>query len=55
MKRRLVLTSCLLAVLGSAVGVSAAAGPVETHAHSVCVVIANANNYGQGQYICVTP
>ena len=55
MKRRLVVLTCLLGIVGGGAAVaSAATGPVKTDNHNVCLVFANSDNYHNTSDLCVT-
>jgi hypothetical protein len=53
MKRRLVLATCLAAVVAGSAG-AALAAPVHSKNHNVCVAITQDDNYGGADYYCVT-
>lgn len=55
MKRRVVLVTCLLAVVGGAgAALAEPAAPVQDRGHNVCIVLAQNENYQHTQYYCVT-
>lgn len=56
MKRRVVLTLCLLGIVGGTAGGALAAEPTATtqsNNHAVCVMLASNEDYKHPQYICV--
>jgi pyruvate/2-oxoacid:ferredoxin oxidoreductase beta subunit len=55
MKRRLVLATCLLGIVGGTAGAALASSPsVSSRNHNVCIVLANNENYNNTQYYCIT-
>ena len=57
MKRRLVLITCLLGIVGGSAGAALASpstpkSPVETKMHDICVVFAQ-DSYTHTKYLCV--
>ena len=53
MKRRVVLSLCLLGLVGGTAGVALAAPGVNTDNHNVCIQFANNGDYKHTQYLCV--
>ena len=54
MKRRIVLATCLLGVIGGSAGAALASGaPVTAKKHQVCIALASNNDYNNAQYYCV--
>jgi hypothetical protein len=53
MSRRLILATCLVAVVGGGVGVASASTPVQTGAHELCIVLAKDAQHQQTQYYCI--
>lgn len=53
MTRRLILASCLVAIVGGGAGIASAANPVQTDTHQLCVVLAKDPAHQKTQYYCV--
>jgi hypothetical protein len=55
MSRRLILATCLVAVIGGGAGVASAAGPIQADndTHELCVVLAKDPAHQKTQYYCV--
>jgi hypothetical protein len=60
MSRRLILATCLVAVVGGGAGIASAAGPVQSGPvqtdstqHELCVVLAKDPAHDKTQYYCV--
>ena len=52
MTRRLILASCLVAVIGGGAGAALADSPAHTGPHELCLVLYNTDNHGTQDY-CV--
>lgn len=55
MSRRLVITTCLLGVVVASTGAAMASpgAPVNDRNHSICVLVADHQDYNGSQYYCV--
>ena len=54
MKRRIVLVTCLLGIIGGGTGAALAQQPVaQVKNHDVCVAFAQNENYNHASYICL--
>lgn len=54
MKRRIVLVTCLLGIIGGGAGAALAQQPAaQVKNHDVCVAFAQNENYNHASYICL--
>ena len=55
MTRRLVITTCLLGAVAASKGAALASPgtPVDSRNHSVCVLVADHQDYGTAKYYCI--
>lgn len=55
MKRRIVLITCLLGIVGGGAGAALASPktPVQSRGHDICLVLAQNENYNNTQYLCL--
>jgi hypothetical protein len=54
MKRRLVILTTLVGVVGGSAAAAMASGPARVDNHNICLVMAQNENYNNTQDICVT-
>jgi len=54
MKRRVVLLTCLLGLIGGGAGAAFATPHATAQNHNICLVSADHENYHNTQYYCVT-
>jgi hypothetical protein len=54
MKRRIVLVTCLLGIVGGSAGAAfAAQPPAKVKNHDICIAFAQNENYNAAKYLCI--
>lgn len=53
MKRRIILVTCLLGVIGGSAGAALAQPPTQVKNHDVCIAFAQNENYNAAKYLCI--